>query len=178
MSVAVDPLASVRAWVLEADLGGHEYQVRPALTGEWLPILLGNQIDIADIVPGLFADPAEEERLEADLMEGRVREAEVREAALEVISAAAGREWWWVMNLLATASSVWMDLYGSLVGRGVNVPTLPFGAFLDALYAEMVNRLDKEHRKALDQQLNVPPVEEAIDEDREAAAFLALMNGG
>lgn len=179
MSVAVDPLASLKAWPLSVDLGGREYALRPALGGEWLPILMVDPMDIAAIIPGMLSEEAADD-FECALIDGEVALPEVEEVCREVITSAAGREWWWACNLLASVSGVWMTIFGTLVRQGVDVDRLPLGAVLDALYAECASRMDKQHLQDFDRQLNIAPagVVPVIDEEREAMNFVALMNSG
>lgn len=179
MSVDVDPLASLRAWSCDVTLGGRDYVLRPALALEWLPILMTNPMDIAAIIPGMltFEDASD---LDASLIEGAVELSEVEAVCQEVITMAAGRDWWWACNLLASVAGVWMTIHGALVRHGVDMARLPLGAVLDAMYEECVSRMDKTHRQDFDRQLNIPPagVVPVIDEDREAMSFVALMNSG
>lgn len=179
MSVAVDPLASLRAWALTVDLGGREYALRPALAGEWLPILMMDPMDISAIIPGMLSSD-EVDEFETTMIDGGVSLPEVEEVCREVITFAAGRDWWWACNLLASVSGVWMTIFGTLVRQGLDVGRLPLGAILDALYAECASRMDKAHLQDFDRQLNIPPagVVPVIDEEREAMNFVALMNSG
>lgn len=179
MSVAVDPLASLRAWSCDVTLAGRDYVLRPAVAVEWLPILMADPLDLSAIIPGMVSgDDADE--LENALIEGRVELSEVEAACQEVISMAAGRDWWWACNLLASVAGVWMTIFGALVRQGVDVTRLPLGAVLDAMYAECAIRMDKPHLQDFDRQLNIAPagVVPVIDEDREAMSFVALMNSG
>lgn len=179
MSVDVDPTASLRGWPVVVTLGGRDYHLRPALAAEWLPILLENPIDLSLILPGM-AGEADDEALEEALLAGTVSAADIGEACQEVISMAAGREWWWATNLLASVAGAWMAIFGTLVAQGLDVTRLPLGAVLDAMYATCAARMDKQHLQDFNRQLNMPPagITPTIDEDRESANFLALMNTG
>lgn len=180
MSAVVDPLASLRSWDLVVELGGDEYVVVAQPAGVWLPILLNDPFDAAEILPGMLSDE-DQERLEVALMEGRVSAREVLDTALEVVALAAGRSWWWTLRLLSVASHSWLLTYGELVGRGLSVASMPLGAVLDALYLVVAPRgMKAEARVQFDRDLETPPPGHApeIDEDREAANFLALMNQG
>lgn len=160
-------------------LGGRDYYLRPALAGEWLAILLESPMDASLIIPGM-AEDADEEALEEALLAGEVTVEDIEDACREVITIAAGRDWWWATNLVMSVATAWMVIYGSLVARGLDVQRLPLGAMLDAMYAECATRMDKQHLQDFDRQLNMPPagVTPTIDEDREAANFVALMNSG
>lgn len=177
MSVDVDPLASLRGWELEVELGGDTYQVMPRMAGHWLAILVQNPMDPAEILPGMVAED-QQETLEDALLTGVVAANEVREAALEVIADASGRPWWWTLRLVQAAVGSWAVVHGSLVAAGVRLADIPLGAAVDAIYVTCMARMDKEHREAFDRDLEIPPVQEEIDEQREAENFLNLMNSG
>ncbi len=179
MSVVVDPLASLRAWSCDVTLGGREYVLRPALAVEWLPILMVDPMDLSAIIPGMVSN-GDADELENALIEGLVELSEIEAVCQEVITMAAGRDWWWACNLLASVAGVWMTIFGALTRQGVDVARLPLGALLDALDEECLSRMDKQHRQDFDRQLNIPPagVVPDIDEDREAMTFVALMNSG
>lgn len=175
----VDPLGSLRAWPLTIELGGREYTTRPVLADEWLTILLEDPLDLAEILPGMLEE-ADEVALEEALFEGAVSDKEIRDATLEIVALSAGRDWWWVMNLIGAAASAWTVVYGRLVTLGVNPAVMPLGAFLDAMYLSCAQVMDKEQRAQFDRDLEHPPAsvtaEEAIDEDAESASFLAMLN--
>lgn len=179
MSVDVDPFASLRAWSAEVTLGGRDYLLRPAQAVEWLPILMVDPLDLSAIIPGMLS-PGDADELESDLIDGKVALLEIEEACQEVITMAAGREWWWACNLLASVAGVWMTIFGALVRQGLDVQRLPLGAVIDAMYSECAARMDKQHLQDFDRQLNTPPagVVPTIDENREAMNFVALMNSG
>lgn len=179
MSVDVDPLASLRGWGSTVELGGREYQLRAALAVEWLPILMIDPLDLSAIIPGMVEQDVEED-LEDALIQGTVSLDEIEQVCREVISMAAGRDWWWALNLLASVAGAWMTIFGNLVARGMDVSRLPLGALLDAMYAECAARMDKDHLRDFDRQLNTPPIGlvPVINEDVEAANFVALMNSG
>lgn len=162
------------------ELGGREYTLVPALAQQWLPILMTDPIDVAAIIPAMIAGADDQDELETALIAGEVDLGEVEQVAREVVTAAAGRDWWWACNLLATVAGAWMVIYGSLVRSGLDVARLPLGAVLDAMYMECASRMDKAHLDDFNRQLNIPPagVTPEIDEDREAMSFLAMMNAG
>lgn len=176
-----DPLASLRAWELEVELADRTFVVPSAMSNVWLPILMAEPLDLAEVIPGMLSD-ADQETLEEALMDGLVSARDVSDLALEVITEAAGRPWWWTLRLLHAASGAWLHVWGSLVAAGVNPQVMSLGAMLDAIYATMLPRgqVREEVRRQFDRELAAPPpgVKQEIDEDREAAAFLAMMNGG
>lgn len=179
MSVDVDPLASLRAWGTVVELGGREYPLRAALAVEWLPILMIDPMDLSAIIPGMVEGDLAGD-LEDALIRGDVSLDEIEQVCRDVITMAAGREWWWACNLLASVAGAWMVIFGNLVAKGMDVSRMPLGALLDAMYAECAARMDKDHLRDFERQLNTPPIGlvPVINEDVEAANFVALMNSG
>lgn len=178
MSGVVDPLASLKSWPLTVTVGDADYRLVPASAAQWLVVLLEDPLDLAQILPGMIHEE-DEEGLEEAMMEGRVSEAEIRDACWEIITACSGRDWWWAFNLVRTVSTVWMQVYGRLMAGGLDLEGLPLGAALDVMYAICIERMDREHRNTFDRELSRVPagVEQQLDENAEEARFLALMNG-
>lgn len=163
------------------ELGGQEYTVRAAMADEWLTVLLEDPFDSSGVLPGMLTE--DDQRRFADATwAGDLDGEELDEVALEVISLVTGRDWWWAMHLLWAAASAWMVVYGKMISRGIDPTRIPLGAFLDAMYLTFVQVMDKDQRSAFDRDLESPPAgvtpEEVIDEDAEAASFLAMMNQG
>ena len=175
MSVAVDPLASLKSWPLTVTVAGQDYELRAVSAAQWLTILLEDPIDLSAILPGLLSEEAEE-AVEDAMMAGRLTKREIEDICHEVIGLCAGRDWWWALNLIRSVASAWMLIYGRLMVSGVNLDRLPLGAALDAMYALCVERMDKEHHQQFDRDLERPPVNQEIDANDEEAQFLALMN--
>lgn len=177
----VDPTSSLRPYELIVTLGGRDYTVRAAYADEWLSILLQEDLDLADVIPGMLAEE-DQETLATATWDGLIDDQEIQEVALEVIKEVSGRDWWWTLHLLWSATGAWLVAYGRMVAQGIDPTRIPLGAFLDAMYLTFVQNMDKEHRSEFDRMLEQPPpgieFEEAVDEDAEAAAFLNMMNQG
>lgn len=159
------------------DLGGREYEIEPCSAAQWLAVLLPNPLDLSEILPGMLSDAGEEE-LEEALMAGQVSEADMREACLEVISMASGRNWWWALNLVQSAATIWLQVYGQLISHGVRFDQLPLGAALDAMYASIAARMDKDQLRSFNSDLSRPPAGHVpeLSENEEQESFLAFMN--
>ncbi len=175
MCAAVDPLASLRPWTLTVDVGGETYRLEPRNSADWLAVLLQEEIDLADILPGML-DEEGEERLGEALIEGLVSTDEIRECALEIIGTASGRDHWWTLNLTRSVMEVWTQVYGQLISQGVRFDQLPLGAALDAMYAVVASRMDKERLRSFDADLSRPPAGTPLSEEDESDQFLAAMN--
>lgn len=162
-------------------LGGRDYSVRAAFADEWLTILLREELELSEIIPGMVAEE-DQDRLTQAVWDGLISDEEISEVALEVIKEVSGRDWWWTMHLLWSAMGAWLVVYGRMVAQGIDPTKVPLGAFLDAMYLLCVQNMDKQHRSEFDRMLEKPPpgveFDEAVDEDSEAASFLNMMNQG
>jgi len=179
VSGVVDPLASIRAWTLEVEIAGREYTIAPRLAGEWLAILLDEVFDASLVLPGMLSDEDAEE-LEEALLDRRVSSSEVTDAALDVVAMAAGRPWWWTLRLSSVLSAHWLTVYGHLTSQGLDINRMTLGSFLDAAYYVCLTMFftKPEQRLQFNRDLETPPVGQKVElnEEQEAANFLALMN--
>lgn len=178
----VDPTSSLRPFELVVTLGGRDYTVRAAYADEWLTVLLPEEgVDLSDIIPGMLAE-ADQDRFNEAVWEGMIPDGEIEDVSLEVLKEVSGRDWWWVLHLLWSATGAWMIVYGRMVSQGIDPTRIPLGAFLDAMYLMCIQNMDKEQRSEFDRMLEKPPpgveFEEAVDVDAESASFLNMMNQG
>lgn len=136
----VDPLASMRCWAIEVELGGRTYDV-PALSAvDWWPVLTSaNPLTVLDIV--VSSD------LDERLLAGEVDAEGMVDALREAVEEAAGRSFHASVILAMTAEAQWSAVNGNLVRRGFRWEGQPLGAALDAIYALMIEALDKEARE-------------------------------
>lgn len=139
----VDPLASMRCWAIELELGGRTYDV-PALPAVdwWLVLVSGNLSMILDFVVSTPDDPF---NLDDLLLEGKIDAAELGEALNDALEAAAGRAFHPAFVLAVVASNQWAAVGGEMVRRGFRWDVQSLSAALDLIYAVIVSSLDKEH---------------------------------
>lgn len=135
----VDPLASMRCWGIEIDLGGRTYDV-PALSAvDWWPVLgKANPLDVIGLIEGGDLD----ERL----LDGDLDHEVLIDALREAVEEAAGRSFHAAVVLVMVANSQWPIINGQLIRRGFRWEDQPLGAALDAVYALIVEVFDKEDR--------------------------------
>lgn len=136
----VDPLASMRCWAIELELGGRTYEV-PALSAvDWWPVLSSTDpLQVLDLVTSSDLD----ERLLA----GEVDYSEMAEACRDAVEEAAGRSLHAAVVLALVAEGNWPVVNGALVRRGFRWDQQPLGAALDAIYSVVTETLDKEPRE-------------------------------
>lgn len=177
----VDPTSSLRPFELIVTLGERDYTVKAAYADEWLAILLQEELDLSEIIPGMLAEDDASELADAVWRDG-VADAEIEEVCLEIITEVSGRDWWWALHLLWSATGAWLVVYGRMISQGIDPTRIPLGAFLDAMYLVCVQNMDKDQRSEFDRMLEKPPpgveFEDAVDVDAESAAFLNMMNQG
>lgn len=138
----VDPLASMRCWAIELELGGRTFDV-PALPAvDWWPVLAtGDLTQILDFVTSTPDDPFDLDDL---LLTGELDRDNLTEALVDAVEEVAGRSFHSAAILAQVAQMHWVSINGSLVRRGFRWEDQPLGAALDAIYAEVTSRLDKD----------------------------------
>jgi hypothetical protein len=139
--VDVDPLASMRCWAIEIELGGRAYEV-PALSAiEWWPVVLSG--DLTKVLDFIESTPGEPLGLDDLLLDGDLDGAELSTALTDAVEEASGRSFHAAHVLASVASMHWASINGELVQRGFRWEDQPLGAALDAIYAVVVSRLEK-----------------------------------
>lgn len=142
---------------------------------DWLALLMQENIDLFDIVPGLCPDL--EERLMPLVFEEKIPLTDIRRASLDVISAVTGRPYWFAMRLIKTVSVSWEVVGGELALRGVDAERLSISAWLDAVLLICLKHLESAKVTLFMSQLEAPPVDEmenVPEMEMSADAFLAL----
>lgn len=143
LTVEVDPLASMRCWAIELELGGRTFDV-PALPAvDWWPVLVSG--DLAQILDFVVSTPEDPFNLDDLLLEGRVTRDELAESLSDAIETAAGRSFHSAFVLATVANSQWAAVNGTLARRGFRWDEQPLGAALDALYVTITEGLSKEN---------------------------------
>ena len=173
-----DPAASLSLFPVAFDLGGIGFEIPPVGAARWLEILLAN--DLSRIVaagPEGLLEPEEAARIDVMLVDGTVDIDEFRAVLYDVLGAVAGRDWWEAVGLVSAVSTEanWSRIGGQLIRSGIDLAELPFAAWLDAIMSICTQNMDEKQLGKFMGLLQTPPVEVGIDEDREAASFLAML---
>lgn len=141
----VDPLASMRCWAIELELGGRTYDV-PALPAvDWWPVLIS--ADLSMILDFVTSTPEDLFNLDDLLLEGVFNSAELTEVLMDAIEEAAGRSFHAAFVLATVARSQWSAINGAMVQGGFRWDEQPLGAALDGIYAVVTSRLNEEALK-------------------------------
>lgn len=151
-----DPTASLEPRALEVQLGTALLEIPAMTAAQWLQILF-TDFDIWDIIPGLCPDQAEQ--VDEAILDGLVSLTLVRDTALEVITEATGRPWWYVLRLVALVKNSWETIGGELTFRGVRADQLSLGAWLDAVLLVCLRSIKQEDVVMFTSSLESPPPE-------------------
>lgn len=139
----MDPLASMRCWAVDIELGGRTFEV-PALPAvDWWPVLASG--DLGQILDFVVSTPDDPMNLDDLLLSGELTTGALTEALLDAIEATTGRTFHASFVIATVASSQWATLNGALARRGFRWDEQPLAAALDALYIEITDRLEKEN---------------------------------
>lgn len=168
----VDPLASMRCWAIELELGGRTFDV-PALPAvDWWPVLSAGDLNL--ILDFVVSDPLDPFDLDEMLLSGALSAGELETALGDAIEAATGRSLHASLVLATVANMQWASINGALVKRGFRWDEQPLGAALDAIYSEVTERLgnatvDKGKKPPLDAFLALLENEEMTTGKKRAA---------
>jgi hypothetical protein len=132
----------MRCWAIELELGGRTFDV-PALPAvDWWPVLTSG--DLSEILDFVVSTPGDPDSLDEVILAGGLDKGGLTEALTDALEAAAGRSFHAARVLAYVAQSQWSSINGALAARGFRWDVQPLGAALDAIYAEVTSRLDKD----------------------------------
>lgn len=141
----VEPLASMRCWAIELELGGRTYEV-PALPAvDWWPVLVS--ADLGKILDFVESTPEDPFNLDDLLLDGAFTAEELTTALTDALEETAGRSFHAAFVLATVATSQWAAINGTLAQTGFRWDEQPLGAALDAVYAVVTSRLNEEALK-------------------------------
>ena len=134
LTVDVDPLASMRCWALELELGGRTFDVPALPAADWWPVLVsGDLSQILDFAVSTSGD------LDDLLLTGEVTQDQLAQALTDAVEETAGRPLHASTVLASLASMHWTTINGELAKHGFRWDVMPLGAALDAIYLIAVN---------------------------------------
>lgn len=149
----VDPLASMRCWEIELELGGRTFVV-PALSAvHWWPVLV--EVDPELILDMILSTPESEDLLEEILLSGMTG---VRAVLIEAIEEATGRSFHASALLARVAADNWPVVNGQLAQHGFRWDVQPIGAALDAIFSVVTSSLNEEKLAEFMRLLDNEPV--------------------
>lgn len=171
-----DAEASMKCWGVTLDIGGHDYRIPPHPAGPWLRAITANSYRA--IVPGMVSGLAMDDLLD-QMVAGRVRVADLDQAARVAIAEISGMRWWSAARLSAWLTGNWHTLGSAVLSRGLDMQKAPLGAVLVVAYRVILeNCKDEQERQRVDMELDLAPrgvpAEEMFDPVTANAAFMAL----
>ena len=175
--VVADPIWSLRPWSVNVNIGPLLGAIPAQPAADWLVILMQDDIDLFDVVPGMCG-PTFEDQVTDNLLLGRIELSQIRRAALDVISSVTGRPWWFSMRLIKTAVASWEVIGGELAIRGVDAERLSISAWLDASLLICLRSIESNKITMFMSQLEIAPPEEGADQEENmtmsADTFMSL----
>lgn len=153
---SVNLLALLRPTEVTVRIAGHPFVLDANSASQWLGAIALDLEDLAGIMPGLVA----EDDLEAmgELVDTHPDiEDRWRYGARTALGRAAGRDWWWALNLASKALKAWIYVNGILLRQGVDAKKMSFPDWLDACYTMLWQNADEEHQLKLDMELSMRP---------------------
>lgn len=179
MPVSADASAHFTQYDIIVTLGDKRYTLPGEPASTWLAILTPEQIDGSQILPGMLSLD-EQEQVEDLLLSGELAIVDLTQAIRDVITEASGHPWWWTLGILSTLRGEHgTQILGEMAQH--NPDLMPFGAWLNALYARLVKYMKEQDKAQFDAQLDSPPAdveikaEELIDEAAATATFMSMM---
>jgi hypothetical protein len=153
---SVDLLALLRPSSVTVTVTGIEFTLEATVASHWLGAIAVDRENLAGVMPGLI----DEDDLETmcELMRD-VADIQTRWqwAARTALGRAAGRDWWWALNLCRRALDTWMHTNGILLRQHVDAKAMNLSDWLDACYTLYWQNGDEEARMKLDLELGMRP---------------------
>lgn len=133
-----------RRWVLEA---------RSAY--DWLGAAAVDLDDLSGVFPGLAADDHLDDLWELSSAGDFSKRCVL--AARAAFGRAAGKDWWWALNLTRKILGGWSVINGVMIREGIRAKDTDFADYCDALYSLMWQNGKDEDRMKLDIELSMLP---------------------
>jgi hypothetical protein len=174
-----DPAASLSLFAIDFTMGGRDFTLPAHPAARWLEVLLANDLSLlVTAEPEGLIDPDSSYAIDVMLLDGSVDMDDYRGALFDVLGAVAGRDWWEAVGLVGAVAveSNWSRINGQLVRAGIDAGEVPLAAWLDAALSLCTEHMDEKQLGRFLGHLQTPPVEVGIDEEREGASFLSMLN--
>jgi hypothetical protein len=136
-------------------VGSVPVTVKPGRADVWIAALSSENFT-TDIIPGMLP-PADAETVVTALVRGELEVADLKRAAEEATTAAAGIAWWKATKLVGWASGGPAELWGRMVLQGADPARLTFASWCAAVYALAMEGLDEKGREKRLFSFNSPP---------------------
>lgn len=146
-----------RPVTVSVTVAGRVWQLREASARDWIGAVSWDLKLLSGVVPGMLRDDDLEDMADVMLQHPDVGQRWMY-AARVALGRGSGRDWWWSLNLIERSVKAWPYINGMLMLRGVRADTMPLPEWLDAAYMLLRENADEAGRKALDMELQLPPM--------------------
>lgn len=139
---------------------------------DWLGAAALDLDHLTGIFPGLVDDSHLDELWAFSALGDFAKRSEL--VARAALGRAAGKDWWWVLNLSRKILTGWPAVNGTMIREGVRAHDTSFPDYLDAFYSLIWVRGKDEDRMRLDLELSMPPP--GVRVKQSAAAKKAMLD--
>lgn len=155
---------------------GSSWALADGMAYDWVGAVTLDPDDLSGIFPGMALD-ADLDALWEHSQAGDFGKR-CTLAARAALGRAAGKDWWWALNLVKKIMSAWPVINGIMLRENVNSQQAGLADFLDAVYSLLWERSKDEDRMRLDIELAMLPAGIRVRQSPEAkkamlAAFAA-----
>lgn len=145
---------------------------------DWLEVIWDEEFTLLRVFPDLAGNEAIDAMYE-DMFEGKMTLEEVCQISLESITELSGYDYWVTLRACFTLREAWIELGGRLLSRGVDPQKMSLGAYLTAMFALLVDKMEPKKTVQFFESLREPPEteEEARKEMQidDSALFMKAM---
>jgi hypothetical protein len=171
-----DPIQSLRPFPVDITLGGHEFTIPALPASAWLTVLMTEEMDFSDILPGLL-DEEQTGDLEDMILDRVVSLDELEDAILGVLEIVSARDWWVALRLILNVRSNW-DVIGAELGiQGIDATHISLSSWLDVVLILLLRAMDQKDIQMFTMRLEAPPPEaetEEADMEMSSSEFMAM----
>lgn len=153
---SVDLLAALRPSAVSVTVAGIGFTLDASTASHWLGAMALDLDNLYGIMPGLIADDDLDTMHEVMATHPDIADR-WRYAAQVALGRAAGRDWWWALNLSRKALGTWIYTNGILLRQNVDAKTMQLGDWMDACYSLYWQNANEEERMKLDMSLSMRP---------------------
>lgn len=153
---SVDLLAALRPAQVSVTVAGVRFVLDASSASHWLGAIALDTRNLYGIMPGLIADDDLETMRDLMLAHPDIGDR-WRYAAQVALGRAAGRDWWWALNLSQKALGAWIYTNGILLRQNVDAKNMQLGDWMDACYTLYWQNASEEDKMKLDMALSMRP---------------------
>ena len=170
-----DARAALSVWPVDVVLGGSVFRIGPQPALYWILHILDDDL-FGMVLDGVSV--SDYDRIEDEILYGKLTMENCAKAAREAISAVSGTYWWSAIKLVATANQR-ADVYGELCLARIDPGHISLAAYVSSVYAILIRNADDKQRRKINMEVeSAPPgvsAMERYDPDTAADQFESFM---